>query len=81
MRQRARLSHKTIVELVGDRVEIARALGLAENTPAHWKTRGIPPVYWPAIARLAQKRGFDVTVDDMARTSPLPSARLTRGAA
>jgi hypothetical protein len=67
------LTHRTVVELLGDRIVIARALGMPKaNTVAHWKKpgRGIPAIYWPAIERLAQAQGFRITCSDLEATSP-----------
>lgn len=75
------LSHRTIVELLGDMTAVADALGIKPaNNVAHWKKagRGIPPLYWLAISQLARRQGYRITVADLARTSPSPRARRQR---
>lgn len=76
-----RLSHATVVELLGDMTVLARALGIrVPNTVAHWKKpdRGIPPLYWAAIARIAQAQGFRITVEDLECTWPHPRTRMRK---
>lgn len=75
------LSHRTVVELLGDMTALAKALRISPaNSVASWKKpdRGIPPLYWPAICRLARRRGYDITPDDLARTSPSVRVRKRR---
>jgi hypothetical protein len=70
-----RLSHREIIEKLGDMTAVATALKLPKrNTVAHWKRedRGIPPVYWPALVRLAQERGLPVTIADLEAGSAHP---------
>lgn len=75
------ISHRAVIELLGDMTAVANALGLKKpNTVAHWKRpgRGIPSLYWRQIAALAQARGYAVTVADLEHTSPAARARRRR---
>jgi DNA-binding transcriptional regulator YdaS (Cro superfamily) len=72
------LTHAMVVEKLGDRIVIARALGMDKpNTVAHWKRkgRGIPPHYWPAIERLAAAQGLRITCADLEASSPIQFLR------
>lgn len=48
--------------------ELARDIGEPYETVRKWKVRGsIPAAYWVAITTAAAKRGFDVTLEALAR--------------
>lgn len=68
-------SHRTIIELLGDNRSLAAALGVTHSGVCRWKSRSIPPAYWPAIERLAKLRGVALTVEDIEASSPSPKLR------
>jgi DNA-binding transcriptional regulator YdaS (Cro superfamily) len=77
-----RLSHAMVVELLGGMTVIAPAVGIRKpNTVAHWKKpgRGIPPLYWPAIERMAAAKGWKISCADLEATSPHAVLRSVRG--
>lgn len=70
-----RLSHREVIEQLGDNAELAPALGLTSGAITRWKSRGIPPLYWPKLARLAKLRGIRLSVEDLEAASPDPKLR------
>jgi hypothetical protein len=70
-----RFSHRAIILALGDNTRVGEALDLQAATISYWKKRGIPPVYWPALGRLAVTLGVDITVEDLERSSPSPKLR------
>lgn len=81
MHSARRLSHRSIIKGLGDNTRVAEALDVDDTTVSNWKKRGIPPVYWPALGRLARELGVDITVEDLERTSPSPKLVRRRCAA
>lgn len=70
-----RVDHGALIEQLGGMNGVAKALGVTKpNTIAHWKKpgRGIPPIYWPAIERLARAHGLDISCADLEAGSPHP---------
>jgi hypothetical protein len=64
-----------IIKMLGDNTRVAEALDLKDATVSYWKKRGIPPVYWPALGRLAVAMGVNITVEDLEQSSPSPKLR------
>ena len=52
-----------IIEALGGTVDVARALGLAPTTVSSWKKakRGIPSWRMEKLAKLAKRRGVELT--------------------
>ena len=68
---RAAMRHRTLIAKLGGPGKVAGLLGLSPNTPCKWRTRGIPPEYWLALARAAREQGIKITAEDIERNSPL----------
>lgn len=75
MQSAHRRSHRSIIKSLGDNSRVAEALGIHDTTVSTWKKRGIPPVYWPALGRLAVTLGVAITIEDIERSSPSPKLR------
>ena len=66
-------SHARILDLLGGRQAVADALGLPNRKiVSHWRhpDRGIPPIYWGAILRLAARRRLRLTWEELEAASP-----------
>jgi hypothetical protein len=66
----SRLSHRSILISLGTNAAVGAALGVNDSTVSYWRSRGIPPVYWPKLARLAAEQGIPLTVEDLEASSP-----------
>lgn len=62
------MTHLDIINLLGGYRWVAEALGKKPNTVMQWTIRSIPPLHWPAIARLPSAVKFGVTVDTLERS-------------
>lgn len=61
------MQHADVIDRLGGYRAVAEALGENPTTVQNWRRRGIPGRFWPAIARLATKRGHpEITVDVLA---------------
>jgi hypothetical protein len=72
----SRLSHRSILIALGTNAAVGAVLGVNDSTVSYWRSRGIPPVYWPKLTRLAAELGIVLTVEDLEASSP--SAKLRR---
>jgi hypothetical protein len=61
------ISHANLLERLGTNTEIGDALGLDHTTISRWRTEGIPPRNWVAVALVAQREGIEITAEDIAR--------------
>ena len=52
-----------IIVALGDTGEVAKALGIADNTVSNWKQRGIPWRWKPRVAILAKERKVMLPAD------------------
>lgn len=69
------LSHRAIIEALGDNRSMAEALGVTNSGVCRWKSRGIPPAYWAAIERLAKVRNVSLRLEDIEAASTSPKLR------
>jgi hypothetical protein len=57
-----------------NRFESAKAAATEFNVEPgnirHWKIRGIPARYWHRALEIAQKKGWEITADELALTKP-----------
>jgi hypothetical protein len=63
------MDHRTLLELLGTDDELAARFGLHPVSIWRWRTGGIPPEHWVAVADLAKERRLRVTVDSLARAA------------
>lgn len=77
-RGRPPLSHRGIIELLGDNRSVAAAIGVTHSGVCRWKSRGIPPAYWTAIERLARLRKVPLRIADIEASSTSPKLRRLR---
>jgi hypothetical protein len=61
------ISHANLLQRLGTNTQIGDALGLDHTTISRWRTEGIPPRNWVAIALVAQQAGIRITAEDIAR--------------
>lgn len=66
------MDHRGILNAIGDYKDIAARLGVTPSRVSHWKSLGIPPRHWIAVARMARARHLrGITLDLIETTSPL----------
>jgi hypothetical protein len=69
------MDHGTLInqltELLGGNEPLAAALDRDFTTVSRWKTAGIPAHMWHRVAKLAGRKGIKVSVETLARTSPV----------
>ena len=58
------MDHRTLIEVLGHR-RVANALGVRDNAVSHWKSRGIPPFYWPDIVSMAAEADCPVDIETL----------------
>jgi hypothetical protein len=68
-------THRAILDKLGSNPAVGGALGLHDSTVCRWKSRGIPPAYWPALTRLAKLRRIPLTIEDLEAASPSRAIR------
>jgi hypothetical protein len=61
------ISHANLLQRLGTNTQIGDALGLDHTTISRWRTEGIPPRNWVAVALVAQHAGIEITAEDIAR--------------
>jgi hypothetical protein len=62
--------HARLIVALGGNVRVGKALGRDHTTVSRWRVNGIPPLLWPAFARLAGRHGIEIFADQIAVTSP-----------
>lgn len=65
------MDHTTIIERLGGYRYVAERVERDPTTVFRWQTTGIPAEHWPAILRLARRRGLRLTLWQIERASPL----------
>jgi hypothetical protein len=63
------LTAKQVIHALGGQTVLAEALGAGRSAVGNWISDGIPPRYWPPIARLAAKRADTrhITIEELER--------------
>jgi len=60
-----------LTDRLGGNEPLAAALDRDFTTISHWKTSGIPAHMWHRVAKLAAREGIKVSVETLAKTSPV----------
>jgi hypothetical protein len=65
------VDHATIIERLGGYRFVAKRIKRDPTTVFRWQSTGIPAEHWPAILRLARRREVELSLDAIARSSPI----------
>jgi hypothetical protein len=61
----------TILDALGGRHAVMRALSVSRTAPYNWRSEGIPYHHWPDLVDIAQTKGVKwITVDVLRATRP-----------
>jgi hypothetical protein len=66
--------HATVINTIGGRTYVARALGLPTETVKSWSKRGIPARYWHLIVELAAPKMPGLKIADLDLDHARPKA-------
>jgi DNA-binding transcriptional regulator YdaS (Cro superfamily) len=67
-------THLKVIERLGGPHQLARQLSVKPVTARAWAIRGqIPAKYWPAIARVPDKDGLTVSIEELAQAVAAPT--------
>lgn len=75
------MNHATVIERLGGYRYVARHVERDPTTVCRWQQTGIPAEHWPAILRLARRKGVRLSLDQLQRASPLWGKPVTAPAA
>jgi len=65
------MRHDRIIDLLGGNTTLGRLVGRSDSAISRWRINGIPPNYWPELARLARKlKVEDITIESLAAGHP-----------
>jgi DNA-binding transcriptional regulator YdaS (Cro superfamily) len=70
-----------LAERIGTQQKLAGRLGVDDSRLSKWKLVGIPSRHWPALLRIAKRKGMRLTLDQIEAASPLRSTAKTSRAA
>lgn len=65
------MEHDALLRRLGGNEYVAGKLGVHFTSVSRWKRYGIPPLYWHQVVKLAKARRIKVSVEQLARASPV----------
>lgn len=76
------MRHERIIDLFGGNVALGRLVKRSDSAISRWRANGIPPNFWPMIARLSRKKADrEITIEDIAAGAPSPVERSPKARA
>jgi hypothetical protein len=74
------MRHDRIIDLFGGNQIVADLVGKHNSAVSRWRKDGIPPVYWPFLARVARRRRLkDIDMEDFVAGLPPASRYRIKG--
>jgi hypothetical protein len=72
------MDHHEFLDRFGPAKNAAEAFGVSVICIGHWKTRGIPPLYWQKVIDIAREKDWSMTITDLVSKSPSKRVQHTQ---